>query len=107
MKLEDVKTLLDSIGIQSVYKQYDSGTAPELPFVTYYVSSDSPFFGDDEPYYSIPEMNIELYTEKKNITLEAQLEAALLAAGVGYVKTESYLQDELMYEVLYEFELGD
>lgn len=50
-------------------------------------------------------MDIELYTDEKSPDTEAQLEALLDGAGLFYDKTESYIESEKLYEVLYELEV--
>lgn len=50
-------------------------------------------------------MDIELYTNKKDPDIEAKVEAVLTEHGFFYEKTESYLESEKMYEVLYEMEV--
>ena len=50
-------------------------------------------------------MDVELYTDLKDPELEARLEMVLDAAGLFYNKTESYIDSEKLYEVLYEMEV--
>ena len=50
-------------------------------------------------------MNLELYTDSKDFALEQQVEQVLRTAEFTWNKTEDYLEDEEMYEVLYEMEV--
>ena len=51
------------------------------------------------------QLDVELYTDKKDIILEEKLEAVLEGRGLFYNKTESYIESEKLYEVLYELEV--
>lgn len=47
---------------------------------------------------------IELYSYKADPTAEAKIEATLDARGIGYDKQERfYIQDEQLFQVIYEF----
>ena len=48
---------------------------------------------------------MELYTDEKNPELEATLEAVLDRHGIFYEKTETWIESERLYEVLYYFEM--
>ena len=50
-------------------------------------------------------LDIELYTDIKDPDAEALVENVLDAAGIFYDKTESYIEEENLYEVLYEMEV--
>ena len=50
-------------------------------------------------------MNIELYTDSKDLAVEQKLEAVLDIQGIFYDKTEVWIESEKLYEVLYSFEL--
>ena len=50
-------------------------------------------------------MNLELYTDQKDFKLEKRVEQVLSEAGLYWDKTESFLDEEQMYEVLYEMEV--
>ena len=56
-------------------------------------------------YYRVDQLDIELYTDKKQPEQEAKLEAVLDEAGLFYNKTERFIQSEQLYEVLYEMEV--
>ena len=49
--------------------------------------------------------HIELYTDFKDLAVEAKLEEALDAASIFYNKSETWIESEKLYEVLYQFEL--
>ena len=50
-------------------------------------------------------LNIELYTDKKDVELEETVEAVLDRHGIFYVKSEVWIESENLYEVLYQMEV--
>ena len=56
---------------------------------------------------TIRTINIELYTDQKTEELEEKIEAALQKRGIGWSKAETYIEEENMYEVLYEMEVKE
>ena len=51
----------------------------------------------------INDVRIELYTDKKEPATELRLETVLDNAGIFYNKTETWIESEKLYEVLYTF----
>lgn len=56
-------------------------------------------------YYKISRVNVELYTDKKDLNAEQKVEDALDAASIFYAKSEVWIDSEKLYEVLYEMEV--
>ena len=56
-------------------------------------------------YKKINELNIELYTNLKQPELEARIEAILDEHEIFYNKSEVWIADERLYEVLYSTEV--
>ena len=57
-------------------------------------------------YYKITEADVELYTELKDPELEERVEGILDTHGFFYDKSEVWIEEERLYEVLYSFEIG-
>ena len=55
--------------------------------------------------FKINQLDIELYTDLKNPDLEETIEAVLLKHGIFYGKSETWIESEKLYEVLYETEV--
>ena len=81
------------------------GESPEPPFVCYLLPGSDNFAADGAVYYKISEVHIELYTDCKDLSVEQQLEAVLDQHGIFYEKTETWIESERLYEVLYYFEM--
>ena len=56
-------------------------------------------------WQKIDELNIELYTDKKDPDIESKIEDILTAHELPYEKSEVWIEDEKMYEVLYQTEI--
>lgn len=105
MTLEDVKTLLESTGLQVAYRAFPEGDAPALPFVCYRFPYTNNFAADGVAYAIINHGNVELYTQVKDPDTEGKVEAALTGAGIYWEKSETYLEDEKCLQILYEIEV--
>ncbi|MBE6061816.1 MAG: hypothetical protein E7215_16880, partial [Clostridium sulfidigenes] len=55
-------------------------------------------------YYKINEVHLELYTDTKDLSVEQKLEDLLDEHGIFYEKSETWIDSENLYEVLYQFE---
>ena len=106
MKLSEFyKQLKNSTGLPSAYHHFEVGKAPALPYTVYYVTERDDVIADDQSYFKVRSMTIELYTDSKDEDLEARVENFLNGLGIVPVISEQYITDEKMYEVIYEFDL--
>ena len=106
MTLAEMKTLLEAINGFSgkvVYRAWPIGQSPALPFIVFYTTGDDSFKADDKIYYAKKTVIIELYSEYKDETSEALVEAAM--DGIIYSKDETYIDDERMTLVTYTMEV--
>lgn len=104
MTYEQVLTMLNQTGLPVTYYQWENG-APSLPYIVFYYPQSNNMAADDSVYQRIDSLNIELYTKRKSFTDEENVEAILNDWNMVWYKTESYLSNEEMYEVLYEMEI--
>lgn len=105
MTNQKVFKMVKCIGFPTAYHHFDKGQEPEKPYVVYLYPSTDNFAADGIAYQAINELDIELYTEKKDIEAEKKVETVLKEHGFFYEKTETYLASEKMFEVLYEMEV--
>ena len=56
-------------------------------------------------YFKVNRLNIELYTDKKDVELEETVEAVLARHGIFHDKSEVWIKSENLYEVLYQMEV--
>lgn len=105
MTEKEVFQMVKSIGLPAAYHHFDEGQSPEPPFVAYLYLGTNNFSADGVVYQGINQLDIELYTNKKDLESEKRVEAVLKKHGFFYEKNETYIETEKMYEVLYEMEV--
>lgn len=97
----EIKEMIESIGLPFTYYSFPIGEAPLLPYIVFYYPNNDDFSADNINYAPISQLNIELYTEDKDFDLEKQVESILKENGLYYDKSQTYIQQERMFEVLY------
>lgn len=105
MTTEAVAALVGTFGIPYAYHHFDESTGQQPPFAVFYFENSADMYADNANYQNILNLSIEIYTENKDFDLERTVENALKGAGLTWVKTESYIDSEKMYEELYETEV--
>ena len=103
--MEKLLSIMEEIGIPFAYHHFAEGESPDPPFICFLVSGNDNFSADGRAYYKIDQVNIELYTDRKDPVLENSVEAVLDEHGFFYQKTEVWIDSEKLYEVLYTFEM--
>lgn len=105
MTTAQVATMIESIGLDYAYYQFDEGCGQEPPFIVFYYPDDNDFIADGRNYVKKRRLIIELYTDNKDFTTEAAVEAVLTANGFVYSRSETYIDSERMYEVIFQTEV--
>ena len=103
--MEELLQILSETQIPFAYHHFAEGEAPEPPFICYLLPGSNNFSADGKVYYKINEVHIELYTDLKDLAVEQQLEEVLDEHGIFYNKSETWIESEKLYEVLYTFEM--
>ena len=103
--MERLISILKEMGIPYAYNHFAEGEAPDPPFLCYPLPGSDNFSADGRVYHRISEVRLELYTDFKDLSSEQQVETALDAAGFFYNKTETWIDSEKLYEVLYSFDM--
>ena len=102
--MEELLQILNETQIPYAYHHFAEGESPEPPFICYLLPGSNNFSADGKVYYKINEVHIELYTDLKDLAVEQQLEDVLDEHGIFYNKSETWIESEKLYEVLYTFE---
>lgn len=108
MTLSDIYTMLKSIpGFEKkvAYRAFKKGAAPKLPYICYLATQTDNFKADNQVYAVIQGVDIELYTQNKDVTSEGLIESALNANHIVWEKYEDYIEDENCYMITYEVEV--
>lgn len=103
--MEELLQILGETQIPFAYHHFAEGESPEPPFICYLLPGSNNFSADGKVYYKINEVHIELYTDLKDLAVEQQLEDVLDKHGIFYNKSETWIESEKLYEVLYTFEM--
>ena len=102
--MEELLQILNETEVPFAYHHFAEGESPEPPFICYLLPGSNHFSADGKVYYKINEVHIELYTDCKDLAAEQKLEDVLDEHGIFYNKSETWIESERLYEVLYMFE---
>ena len=105
MTKAEVPKMLKEMKVPFAYDHFAEGESEKPPFLVYLYPRAANFAADGIAYYKKDRMQIELYTNKKDIRLEERIEAVLDKYGLFYYKSETWISSEKLYEVLYETEV--
>ena len=101
MTHEDVMAMLEELSLPVAYDHFEEGESPDPPFLCFLYPQNVPIGADDTVYYQLTHLDIELYTDEKNPPLEARVEKLLTEHELFFHKSEVWIEEEKMYEVLY------
>lgn len=88
-----------------VYDAWEEGQAPELPVICYNVTGSANFYADGGVYVPIDQLNVELFTRRKDPQTEKLMEDKFEALGMAWAKNEDYDDSEKVYIITYEIEV--
>lgn len=105
MTMEELAAMLQEMGMPFAYDHFAEGESPEPPFICYLLPGSDNFAADGRVYFKVNEVRIEVYTDRKDMSVESKVEAVLDDREIFYNKSEVWIQSEKLYEVLYSFEI--
>lgn len=103
MTLVELKKLLDATGYPVAYSHFNS--KQETPFIAYLVTYSPHFHADNKVYHKIDSVDIELYTDKKDLQSEQVLEDLLDENEIPYKPYEEHIESEELFKKTYEVRL--
>lgn len=101
--MEELLQMLQEMQIPFAYHHFAEGEAVNPPFICYLLPGSNNFSADGKVYFKINEVRIELYTDLKDLAVEQQVEDVLDEHEIFYNKSETWIESERLYEVLYTF----
>lgn len=101
MTYQQIADMLEGIGLPFAYDHFDEGNASPPPFICFYFEGSDDLAADNTNYQRIRPLTLELYTDNKDFSLEETVEAALNSAGLVFSRSETYIDSERMYEVVF------
>ncbi|SET02286.1 hypothetical protein SAMN05421676_102361 [Salinibacillus kushneri] len=109
MTLQELVSILNSTGLpvaHSHFKNTESSPAPSPPFITYLDDGSANFFADNKVYVPIKNPTVELYTDKKDLSVEQKLETALNDNGLPFeLEDEVWIESERLFQQIYNITL--
>ena len=101
MTLEELKNTLKTTGIPVAYGYFEE--EQNAPYILYREAYTNNFSADGIAYCPISHVQVELYTNLKSPEVEDKVEDAL--SSFFWEKSETYLDSERCYQILYEIEV--
>ena len=102
MTYAELVTILRSTGYPVAYSHF-AGGMPTRPCIAYVDSFSSNFNADNHVYVDVPNVQIELYTDIKDISAENAVKTALNNAELPYDSTGPvWLDSEGVFQTIYE-----
>ena len=105
MTIENLVEMLQELKIPFAYDHFAEGESPEPPFICYLIPGSDNFAADGRVYFKLNEVRIEVYTDFKDLDLESRVEGVLDGHEIFYNKSETWIQSEKLYEVMYSFDM--
>lgn len=99
MTLPELVQILKATGYPVAYSHFPS--TQSIPFITYRESDSLNFQADNRTYQRVKNVDIELYTNKKDLTAESNLETLLDANDLPYEILETYIETEQLFQKIY------
>lgn len=103
--MDELLQMLKEMDIPFAYDHFAEGESPDPPFICYLLPGTDNFAADGRVYLKVNEVNIELYTDFKDLSVEQKVEGVLDEHCIFYERSETWIESEKMYEVLYSFEM--
>lgn len=103
MTLAGLKKLLDATGFPVAYSHFNE--AKDAPYICYLVTYSPNFKADNKTYHKIDSIDIELYTDKKDLQVESVLEGILDENEIPYDSDETFIETEKLFQKIYEVRL--
>ena len=103
--MEELVQIIHEMQIPFAYDHFAEGESPDPPFICYLIPSSNNFAADGRVYFKLNEVRIEMYTDFKDPSLESRVEDVLDRHEIFYNKSETWIQSEKLYEVMYSFEM--
>lgn len=98
--MAELYNLLNTLGLPVSYRFFKSPPTP--PYIIYLLSYSDNFGADNKVYDKTDNYQVELYSKIKDLGSEKLIEDLFDSNDIFYEKTETYIESEELYQVLYE-----
>lgn len=100
MTAQELFEILKKTGYPTRYSHFSKAQKP--PFIAFLSNFSNNFFADNKTFKNVNHWQIELYTETKDVEAETKVEKVL--SDFCWDKTEVFLNDENVFQIIYEIE---
>ena len=97
MTHQEVLEMMNEVKLPYAYHHFVEGESPDPPFLVFLYPGSDNFAADGKVYFKVNRLNIELYTDLKDVELEETVEAVLDEHGIFYEKSEVWIETENLY----------
>ncbi|HGA3942520.1 TPA: hypothetical protein ACGWW8_002265, partial [Streptococcus agalactiae] len=101
MRFEELFRVLKATKLPVAYHHFEEGHSPSPPFMVYLVTDSDNLGADNWTYHKRLNVQIELYTTKKDLATEKTVESVLDAHRLYFDKVETYITSEKLYQTIY------
>jgi hypothetical protein len=104
----ELYTILKATGYPVAYSHFESSDntpLPTPPYITYLSAYSSNLKADNKVYKKIDNLQIELYTTKKDLVAEKKIEDLLDQNEIAYDSTGVWIDSEKLFQKIYEVRL--
>lgn len=108
MTLQEINMILKATGYPVAYSHFTATTnnpIPTPPYICYLSAYSSNFNADNKVYKEIDNLQIELYTTKKDLEAEKKIKDLLDENEIPYESTEAWIESENLFQKIYEVRL--
>ncbi|MED0945404.1 hypothetical protein [Bacillus mycoides] len=109
MTLGELTKILEATGYPVAYSHFTAtpiNPVPAPPYICFLVDGSANLMADNKVYHKINDLNIELYTNRKDSVAEAKLEQVLDNHEIPYDSPfEGIIETEKIYQKFYETRL--
>lgn len=108
MTLIELRQILGLTGMPVAYSHWTptkNNPLPAPPYICYLVEKSENMMADNIAFQKINDVNIELYTTKKDLAAEAALEKVLDDHKIPYESSETFIDSEKLFQKFYEVRL--
>ncbi|MGH1277017.1 hypothetical protein ACQVWA_27090 [Bacillus cereus] len=109
MTIGELKKILEATGYPVAYSHFTATPTkpvPTPPYICFIADGSANLMADNKVYHKINDVNIEIYTIKKDLVAEAKLEKVLDDYEIPYDSPiEGIIESENMYQKIYEMRL--
>jgi hypothetical protein len=107
MQLKELKSILESTGMPVAFNHFDNQETTPPPYIVYFTPECQEVYADGIVVFQVTTIEILLYTAIKDLEAEQSLERTLNKCGLAYEKSQAWIDQDRLYETLYETELEE